>query len=129
MKMRHRQSGMSVLGMLVIAIMLGFFAMCAMRMTPPYMEYLTVKKIVSETATEETDGAVRTIPDIRRRIGNLFNTNQIYALSPRDIKVYRKEGITYIDASYEVRTPVFGRIDSIMNFDDLKYVVGEPLQE
>jgi hypothetical protein len=128
MKMRHRQSGMSVLGMLVIAIMLGFFAMCAMRMTPPYMEYLTVKKIISETASEAEAGE-RTIPDIRRRIANLFNTNQIYALSPRDIKVYRKEGITYIDASYEVRTPVFGRIDSIMNFDDLKYVVGEPLPE
>ncbi len=126
MKMRHRQSGMSVIGMLVIAIMVGFFAMCAMRMVPPYMEYLTVKKIVSETATE-FDAGEGTIPDLRRRISNLFNTNQIYALSPRDVKVYRKEGKTYIDASYEVRTPVFGRIDSIMNFDDLKYQVGEPL--
>jgi hypothetical protein len=126
MKLRNRQSGMSVVGMLIIAVMVGFFAMCAMRMIPPYMEYLTVKKIVSETAAEFNAGE-GTIPDLRRRIGILFNTNQIYDLSPQDVKVYRKEGNTYIDASYEVRIPIAGRIDSVMNFDDLKYVVGEPL--
>lgn len=125
MNVRHRQSGMSYIGMLIIGIMVGFFAMCAIRMVPPYMEYLTVKEVVTKIATEQAAGDV-TIPDIRRRIANLFNTNQIYALSPRDVKVYRKDGKTYIDASYEVRTPVAGRIDSIMSFDDLKLVVGKP---
>ena len=125
MNVRHRQSGMSYIGMLIIGIMVGFFAMCAIRMVPPYMEYLTVKEVVTKIATEQAAGDV-SIPDIRRRIANLFNTSQIYALSPRDVKVYRKDGKTYIDASYEVRTPVAGRIDSIMSFDDLKLVVGKP---
>ena len=125
MNMRHRQSGMSAIGMLIIGIMVGFFAMCAIRMVPPYLEYLSVKEIITKVATEKAAGD-ETIPDIRRRIDNLFNTNQIYALGPRDVKVYRKDGKTYIDASYEVRTPVAGFIDSIMNFDDLKFVVGIP---
>jgi hypothetical protein len=125
MNMRHRQSGMSVIGMLIIGIMVGFFAMCTLRMVPPYIEYLSVKEIITKVATEKAEGDV-TIPDLRRRIDNLFNTNQIYALAPRDVKVYRKDGKTYIDASYEVRTPVAGRVDSIMNFDDLKFVVGMP---
>ena len=125
MNRHHHQSGMSVIGMLVIGIMVGFFAMCAIRMVPPYMEYLTVKEVVTKVATEKAAGDV-TIPNIRRRIANLFNTNQVYALSPRDVKVYRKEGKTYIDASYEVRVPVAGKIGAIMNFDDLKFVVGKP---
>lgn len=128
MNMRHRQSGMSVTGMLVIAVMVGFFVMCAVRMIPPYLEYKTVKQIVSKVASEKADDEV-TIPAIRRRIANLFNTNQIYALSPRDVKVFRKDGKTYIDASYEVRTPVAGRIDAVMTFDDLTFVVGEPAPE
>lgn len=128
MNMRHSQSGMSVIGMLVIAIMVGFFVMCAVRMVPPYMEYLTVKQVVSKIASEKAAEDV-TIPDIRRRIANLFNTNQIYALQPRDVKVYRKDGKTYVDASYEVRTPVAGKVDAIMNFDDLKFVVGDPAPE
>ena len=125
MNMRHRQSGMSVIAMLIIGIMVGFFAMCAMRMVPPYLEYLSVKEIITKVATEKAAGDV-TIPDLRRRIDNMFNTNQIYALTSREVKVYRKDGKTYIDASYEVRIPIAGRIDSIMNFDDLKFVVGMP---
>jgi hypothetical protein len=125
MNMRHRQSGMSVIGMLIIGIMVGFFAMCAIRMVPPYLEYLSVKEIITKVATEKVAGDV-TIPDLRRRIDNLLNTNQVYAIAPRDVKVYRKDGKTYIDASYEVRTPVAGRVDSIMNFNDLKFVVGKP---
>ena len=116
---------MSVIGMLSIGIMVGFFAMCAIRMVPPYLEYLTVKEIITKVATEKAAGDV-TIPDLRRRIDNMFNTNQIYAITSREVKVYRKDGKTYIDASYEVRIPIAGRIDSIMNFDDLKFVVGMP---
>jgi len=128
MNMRHRQSGMSAIGMLAIAIMIGFFVMCGVRMVPPYLEYLTVKQLVTKVATEKAAGDV-TIPAIRRRLANLFNTNQIYALQPRDVKVYRKDGKTYIDASYEVRTPVAGKVDAIMNFDDLKFIVGEAVPE
>jgi len=122
--MRNRQSGMSVIGMLVIGIMVGFFAMCGLKITPPYLEYLTVKKIVSGTASEFEAETV-TIPELRRKIANLFNTNQVYALSPRDVKVYRKKGKTYIDAGYEFRTPIVWRIDAIVKFNDLKYTVGE----
>ena len=45
--------------------------------------------------------------------------------------IYRKRGKTYIDASYEKRQPVLWRIDSVLKFNDLHYVVGEsePLSE
>jgi len=52
MKIRQRQAGMSIPGMLVIAIMVGFFVMCAIRMTPIYLEYLTVKRIMEDVSSE-----------------------------------------------------------------------------
>jgi hypothetical protein len=121
---RRRQAGMSIPGMLVIAIMVGFFVMCGLRMAQPYFEYLSVKEIISKIA-REYDPKTETVGDIRRSIANLFNTNQIYELQPKDVEVYRKDGKTYIDASYEVRVPVAGRIDAVMKFDDLLYVAGE----
>ncbi len=124
MNMRHRQSGMSIVGMLCVAVMVGFFAMCGIRMTPVYLEYLTVKKVITKIATEP--GAVdMSIADIRRKIANTFNTNQIYALRPRDVEVYRKEGKTYIDSGYEIRVPVAGRISAVMDFKDLVLIVGQ----
>ncbi len=114
---------MSIPGMLVIAIMVGFFVMCGIRMTPVYLEYLTVKRIMEDVASEfkpEEDQ----IRDIRRKISNMLNTNQVYGLEPKEVEVFRKDGKTIIDASYEARIPIMGRIDAVMNFDDLIYVAG-----
>lgn len=123
MKTRQRQAGMSILGMLVIAMMVGFFVMCAIRMSPPFFEYLSVRKIVESIASEH--GADKfSVSDIRRRISNQFNTNQIYELKPKEVEVYRRDGKTYIDANYEVRIPIMGRIDAVLKFDDLTYVTG-----
>jgi hypothetical protein len=125
MKTRHRQSGMSILGMLFIAIMVGFFIMCGLRLAPSYFEYMTIKEAVTKTATEY-DADKKTIRQLRTRITNLFITNQVYGINPDDIKIYRKDGKTFIDGNYEARIHVVGRIDAIMNFDDLLLQVGPP---
>ena len=125
MKTRHRQSGMSLLGMLAIAVMVGFFVMCGLRLAPSYFEYLTVKDIVTKVATEY-GAEQKTARELRRALETNLNTNQIYGIEPKDIEIFRKEGKTFIDANYEARIPVVGRIDAIMTFDDLKFEVGRP---
>ena len=62
MNTRHSQRGMSIPGMLVIAIMVGFFVMCAIRMSPPYFEYLSVKNIIEQIVMEhepQTEASAR----------------------------------------------------------------------
>jgi len=73
MNERRRQSGMSMLGMLCILLMLGFFAMSIIRMVPPYIEYLSVRDIVVRIAMDP-DTKDETASDIRRTISNIFNT-------------------------------------------------------
>lgn len=123
MKIRQRQAGMSIPGMLVIAIMVGFFVMCGIRMTPIYLEYLTVKRIMQDVSSEfkpEEDN----IADIRRKISNMLNTNQVYLLQPKEVEVFRKDGKIIIDSNYEARFPVMGIIDGVMRFDDLTFIAG-----
>ena len=57
---------------------------------------------------------------------NLFNTNQIYAIKIGDVEIYREKGNTYIDANYEARIPIAGRIDAVLKFDDLLFLAGQP---
>lgn len=125
MGLRNRQRGMSIPGMLLIAIMAGFYVMCIIKMTPHYVEYLSVKDIIT-TVSDEYQPGTTTIGQIRRRIDRLFNTNQIYGINPREVQVYRKGGKTFIDASYEARVPLVGRIDAVLRFDDLLFVAGQP---
>lgn len=127
MKMRQQQAGMSILGMLAIGIMVGFFVMCGLRLAPSYFEYLTVKDVVTKVATEY-DADKKTIRELRRKMENLLNTNQVYDVDPKDIEIFRKDGKTYIDANYEARIHVMGRIDAVMSFDDLKLEVGKNVE-
>ena len=124
MKTLSSQRGMSIPGMLIVAAMVGFFVMCAIRMVPRYLEYLSIRQIVSTIASEynpEEDS----IPDIRRKIETIFNTNQIYDLKPKDVEVFTKDGRTFIDARYESRVPIMGNIDAVMHFDDLEVETGK----
>ena len=126
MNIRRHQRGMSIPGILAVMAMVGFFVMCALRMTPPYFEYLSVREIVN-TIAREHNSEEEDISDIRRRVAMMFNTNQIYDLAPKDVEVFRKDGVTYIDANYEKRVPIMGNIDAVMKFEDLKVVAGSKL--
>jgi hypothetical protein len=114
---------MSIPGLLIIAVMVGFFVMCAIRMGPHYFEYLSVREIVA-TAAREYNPEEDTIADIRRRLDTMFNTNQIKDLQVKDIDISHKDGRTFIDARYEARVPIAGSISAIMSFDDLEVEAG-----
>ncbi len=118
MTRRQRQRGMSIPGMLIIAIMVGFYIMCTIRLAPLYFDYLTIRDVVQKVADEAEPGA--TTGEMRRHIANLFNTNQIKVIKATDVQIIRKEGRTILDAGYEARVPIIGRIDAIMNFNDLQ---------
>ena len=125
MRTQRYQSGMSILGILTIAIMVGFFVTCGLMMAPSYFEYFSVKDVVTKTATEPGAGE-KSIRQLRRRLDTLLNTNQVYGVDPKDIEIFRDKGKTYIDANYESRVGIVGRIDAVIRFDDLKFEVGKP---
>jgi len=123
MKTFTQQRGMSIPGMLIIAAMVGFFIMCAIRLVPRYLEYLSIREIVT-TIAREYNPEEQDLGDIRRRVDTMFNTNQIYDLQPKEVEIFHEKGKTYIDASYEVRVPIMGVIYAVMVFDDLEIETG-----
>ena len=78
----------------------------ALRVVPSYMEYLTIKDLITRAA-EEYDRRSETVTDLRVRLAKLLNTDQIYDTSIDDIEVYRERGAIVIDANYEKRFPLF----------------------
>ena len=125
MQSLKRQSGMSIPAMLLIAIMAGFYVVSAIKLIPHYFEYLSVKDIITQVSNEYKPG-VTSIGEIRRSIDKRFNTNQIYGLNVHKIPIYRKGGKTFIDANYEARVTLAGRLDAVLRFDDLLFVAGQP---
>ena len=123
MKTHSYQRGMSIPGMLMVAAMVGFFVMCAIRLVPRHLEYLSIREIVT-TIAHEYNPEEDNLGDIRRRVDTMFNTNQIYDMQPKDVEIFHKDGRTYIDARYEVRVPIMGIVSAVMTFDDLEIETG-----
>ncbi|MEM9396346.1 MAG: DUF4845 domain-containing protein [Pseudomonadota bacterium] len=119
-----RQQGMGMLGILTIAIMVGFFVMSAIRIAPSYTEYLVVKETVIRVA-EEYDENRDTPATLRNTIAKYFNTNQIKGISPREVIIKREKGRIVINSNYEKRIPLVWRIDAVVRYDDLEFIAGE----
>lgn len=119
----RNQSGNSLLGLVAVLIMVGFFVMCVIRLAPAYFESLTVKGII-ENIVDDPESPEYGTSQIRRKIETELNTNQIVEVEGKDIEVYRKKGQTYIDANYEVRVPLFWRVDGVIKFNDMHYALG-----
>ena len=124
MKSYRRQQGMGLLGLLLIAMMVGFFVMSAIRIAPGYIEYLSVRDIVIRVV-EEYNPEEDTFVDLRRKLADFFNTNQIKSLKPQDIEITRREGKVIVNANYEQRIPLVWRVDAVVRYDDLEFIAGE----
>ena len=120
----RRQRGIGLLGMLIIAIMVGFFVMSAIRIAPGYFEYLSVREVVIRVA-EEYDPNADTFTDLRRKLADYFNTNQIKAVNAREVELSREDGRVVINANYEQRIPLVWRVDAVVKYDDLVFIAGE----
>ena len=96
--------------------------MLILRVTPSYLEYLTVKDIV-ERAVEDFDPKTQSATEIRTRIRKLLQTSQVDVIDASDVEIYRERRKIVIDANYEVRFPLFWIVDGVMDFDDLVYKV------
>ena len=105
--------------------MLGALLVMALRVVPSYMEYLTIKDLITR-AEEEYDPRSETVTDLRVRLVKLLNTDQIYDTSFDEIEVYREPGAIVIDANYEKRSPFFRILDGVMKFEDLIVETARP---
>ena len=110
--------GFNIWAVSINLLLLGALLVMALRVVPSYMEYLTIKDLITRAA-DEYDSRSETVTDLRVRLAKLLNTNQIYDTSIDDIEVYRERGAIVIDANYEKRFPLFWILDGVMNFEDL----------
>ena len=113
-----RAMGFNIWAISINLLLLGALLVTALRIVPTYMEYLTVRDLITR-AGQEYDPRNETVTDLKARLAKLLNTNQVYDTSIDDIEVYRERGVVVIDANYEKRFPLFWILDGVMKFDDL----------
>lgn len=118
MKTRRQQQGYSLWSILVIAVVLGFFALLGLRLVPVYMEYMTIVS-VAESVQEDPelrDGSPREAHSAlrsRMRLNNLrdYDVGEVYSISRGD------GGVLVIDIDYEKRVGWMLNLELVASFE------------
>ncbi|MDA8093733.1 MAG: DUF4845 domain-containing protein [Betaproteobacteria bacterium] len=113
--MRNKQTGMTVLGMLFIGVVLVFVAFIAMKLAPAYIEYGSVRQIMSAMAQ---DPSVQTMTpeEIRDSFDRRADIDNVNSIAGRDLEISTDNGRTVIDADYTVKVHLLGNISALMDF-------------
>lgn len=104
----HHQRGITLLGLLLWAIVIGFIALLAMRVLPTMNEYFTIQKAVNKIAGD----GLSTVPEIRTAFEKAKEIEySIQSISGKDLDITKENEKVVISFAYdkevEIMSPVF----------------------
>ena len=118
MGMRHAQRGISIVGILMLAGLVGFIALMGLKIGPLYMEWgkvsSTLDGLVPELATKRA--TKRQISDMLKR---RFDVNDVERVNLKEhLTIKRvKGGKMKITIAYEARAPLFSNLSVVAAFE------------
>ncbi len=114
------QRGMSVAGVVVILVVVGFFAMIALKVVPAYAEYRTIQDAIVK-AKASGDG----VREIQSAFDKNAEINNIEAISGRDLMITRDTGATEVSFAYEKRVPLVANVSLVIEYAGTTDPTGE----
>ncbi len=119
MKKLNRQKGMTAIGVLLILMLIAFFTLLALRLTPPYLENFTVASSL-KSLQQEAGVRQKTTSEIRKLLQRRLEINDVESVKKEHVKITkdRKTGLLQINVQYEVRVPIMLNVDAVVHFSD-----------
>ena len=121
--MRSRQRGATLLGILVIASILGFALYAGIRLTPVFFEYMAVVRALEQTAKEHAAGPV-TVQELRTALERRWVIEDIHSLQPKEIEIKKAGSGLSMRAWYRAEVPFVANVSLVADFDKTVTVGG-----
>jgi hypothetical protein len=111
---RSRQRGMTVFGLVFVAIIIGFFALMAMRAFPSVNEYLTIRKTVNQI--------MKSGPTSPAEIRNAFAKQteveySIKTIGPKDLEITQNGERLTTSYAYQVEIPIVEPVFLLIKYE------------
>ena len=114
-----RQSGITLIGFVILLVILAFFAYTAMKLVPAYLDYFNVAKAVNTVATQSTSGDM-SIEEVQRQL-DTQQLSQYFADEDIEAKnitvVSTPNGGRSLKLSYDKKIPGIYNIDFLVHFE------------
>jgi hypothetical protein len=114
--MRERQSGLTIIGFLLLAAVVVIFAMVGFRVVPSYVEYYAVKKALEDTM--RGGGADPNNPaPFRRELERRLQTSYVENVKAADANITRNGSQITAEMAWERRLHMFGNASILLEFE------------
>lgn len=119
-----KQLGATVVGMLFIAALVGSGLILVAKLVPAYLEFVSVKKILSSMATS---GDLKTMSpkELQASFFKRADVGDIKNVKPEDLTISRDGNLSVIAVEYSVKVPVAANISACMDFTASSSAQGE----
>ncbi|HEU5283288.1 MAG TPA: DUF4845 domain-containing protein [Burkholderiales bacterium] len=111
----RKQRGLSLIGLLLVSGLLVVVALIGFKVLPAYVEYLAVKKAVTDIARapETRGGQVR---DVQMAFDRRAQIDDITSIRGQDLEINKLGDGFEIIATYSVQVPLFGNVSACIDF-------------
>lgn len=113
---RTRQQGLTIVGFLLVAAVVVFFAMVGFRVIPAYVEYMSVKRALEDTM--RGGGADPNNPGpFRAELARRLQTSYVEEVKASDATLVRRGSQIAAEMAWERRLHMFGNAYILLEFE------------
>ena len=112
---RHSQAGMTALGFLIIAMLVGVVGFAAMKVTPMYIKNMRMNTIL-EDVQRELSGYAATPQAIRNELARRFSVEDM-KLSVDAMKITQSKNGYTLHVQYDERAPYIANMYLVVAYD------------
>jgi len=108
------QNGVTLMGLIVVSALLVVVALIGMKVVPAYMEFLSVKKVLS--AMKQEPLGEMSVKDIRQSFDKRASVAYISVVKGSDLIIEKNGTDTVVGVDYQVIKPLAGNISVLIDF-------------
>ena len=115
MTIPKRQQGLTILGFIFVAAVVGIFVMVGFRTLPSYIEYFTVKKVLARTLQDSKEGF--SMYQFRRDFDLKASADYIDSVNGSDIEVSKEGNNLVATATWSKTLHLIGNMSLLLEFE------------
>ncbi|MFQ6021129.1 MAG: DUF4845 domain-containing protein [Acidiferrobacterales bacterium] len=116
MNIKSREHGVTMWGVLVISLLVVFFALLLFKLIPAYLDDLKIKGAL-DSVERQAENSGMTNPAIREALRKRFDIDDITHVALQDIVIERRGKLKIIKIEYEVQIPLVLNISALLEFN------------
>ncbi|MDK9726204.1 MAG: DUF4845 domain-containing protein [Sterolibacteriaceae bacterium MAG5] len=112
----NKQSGLSLVGLIVICVLIALVALVGMKVFPEVVEYFAITKVAKATAMDPASRSA-SVADLRRSFDKRGEIDDIKSITGTDLDISKDGGEIVISFAYSKKIPLYGPVSLLIDFE------------